>query len=89
MGAGHEFQGVYDKGILALHALRRKIGEDAFNKVLSGWPTQYQGGNATWSDFTLFVANITHQDLNAFFDAWFLGTTIPADAELYPGSLRS
>jgi len=89
MGAGHEFEGVYDKGILALHALRRKIGEDAFDKVLSGWPTQYRGGNATWSDFALFVANLTHQDLNAFFDDWFLGTKIPADADLYPGSLRS
>jgi aminopeptidase N len=88
MGAGHEFQGVYDKGILALHALRRRIGEDAFNQVLTGWPNQYKNGNASWADFTVFVMNIAHQDLGGFFDAWFHGTTIPADAELYPGSLR-
>jgi len=88
MGAGHEFQGVYDKGILALHALRRQIGEDAFNQVLTGWPNQYKHGNASFAEFSLFVTNVSHQNLGPFFDSWFRGTTIPADADLYPGNLR-
>jgi aminopeptidase N len=88
MGAGHEFQGVYDKGILAMHALRRQIGEDAFNRLLSGWPTQYKSGNASWGDFELFVSNLSGQRLGTFLDDWFRGTKIPDDADLYPGQLR-
>jgi aminopeptidase N len=88
MGAGHEFEGVYDKGILAMHALRRRIGEDTFNRVLSGWPAQYKGGNASWSDFELFVTNLAGQNLGTFFDEWFRSTKIPDDVDLYPGRLR-
>ena len=41
MGHGHEFEGVYDKGILALHALRRQIGDPAFDRLLHAWPAHY------------------------------------------------
>jgi aminopeptidase N len=88
MGAGHEFEGVYDKGILAMHALRRRIGDDAFYRMLSGRPAQYKGGNASWAEFELFVTNLSGQNLSVFFDDWFRSTKIPADVDLYPGRLR-
>ena len=88
MGAGHEFEGVYDKGILAMHALRRRIGDDSFYRMLSGWPAQYKGGNASWAEFELFVTNLSGQNLSVFFDDWFRSTKIPADVDLYPGRLR-
>ncbi|MFE6614335.1 M1 family metallopeptidase [Amycolatopsis sp. NPDC057786] len=88
MGAGKEFHGVYDKGILAIHALRRKIGEGAFGRLLKEWPAAYRNANASWADFEAFTVKLSDQNLRPFFDAWFHGTTIPPDAELLPGTLR-
>jgi aminopeptidase N len=88
MGAGKEFTAVYDKGALAMHALRRQIGDDAFNQVLKGWTEKHKDGNASWPEFEQFVADTAKQDLRAFFDAWFRGDKKPTDEFLYPGSLR-
>jgi aminopeptidase N len=88
MGAGNEFGGVYDKGILAIHALRRQIGEEAFARVLPEWAAEHRDGNASWPEFERFVTEIAGQDLGAFFDTWFRGTTRPGDEFLFPGSLQ-
>ncbi|HET9139666.1 M1 family metallopeptidase [Actinophytocola sp.] len=88
MGAGNEFTAVYDKGILALHALRKQVGEDAFGRVLKEWPAQHRDGNASWTEFEQFVQQIAGQDLRGFFDAWFHTAGKPADQYLYPGNLR-
>ena len=88
MGPGNEFRGVYDKGILAMHALRRQVGEQAFDRVLREWPAVHRDGNASWPQLEEFVAGIAGQDLRGFFDAWFHGDKIPADEYLFPGSLR-
>ncbi|RZS41177.1 peptidase M1-like protein [Herbihabitans rhizosphaerae] len=88
MGAGNEFDAVYDKGQLALHALRRLIGDDVFNRVLREWPTKYRDNNASWTEFEDFAQQLSGKNLRTFFDAWFRGTSIPADEHLYPGSLH-
>ncbi|MET0134770.1 MAG: M1 family metallopeptidase [Kibdelosporangium sp.] len=88
MGAGKEFEGVYDKGVFALHALRRQIGEPAFTRVLKEWPAAHKDGNASWVQFEEFVQQVAGQDLKGFFEAWFRGDKIPADNYLYPGPLR-
>lgn len=88
MGAGNEFTSVYDKGPTALHALRRQIGDEAFNRVLREWPAEHEHGNASWPEFEQFVAKIAGQDLDGFFAAWFHSDEQPADKYLYPGSLR-
>lgn len=87
MGAGNEFSRVYDKGPMALHALRREIGDDAFFKIIKDWPASYGGKNASFDDFEAFVNHETGEDYAAFIDAWFRGRTIPAPKYLYPGSL--
>ncbi|MFL6144000.1 MAG: M1 family metallopeptidase [Labedaea sp.] len=88
MGPGKEFTAVYTKGALALHALRRQIGEDAFNRVLREWPAKHKDGNASWPEFEVFVQQTANQDLHEFFDVWFRGTERPADKFLYPGTLH-
>jgi aminopeptidase N len=88
MGAGNEFTAVYEKGPLALHALRRQIGDEAFDRVLKEWPTKHRDGNASWPEFEEFTQEIAGQDLTGFFEAWFRGDTQPSDEYLYPGPLR-
>ncbi|GAB1514867.1 M1 family metallopeptidase [Actinophytocola sp. KF-1] len=88
MGAGNEFTAVYEKGPLALHALRREIGDEAFDKVLKEWPTKHRDDNASWPDFEKLVTKTSGKDLTAFFEAWFRGDTQPADEFLYPGPLH-
>ncbi len=88
MGRGNEFRGVYDKGILALHALRRQVGEQAFDQVLKGWTAQHKDGNASWPEFEEHVEKISGQDLEGFFAAWFRGDERPSDEYLMPGTLR-
>jgi aminopeptidase N len=88
MGAGKEFTAVYDKGAIAMHALRRQIGDDAFNRVLKGWAEKHRDGNASWPEFEQFTQETAQQDLRGFFDAWFRNEGKPADNYLYPGSLH-
>jgi len=88
MGTDHLFQGVYDKGILAVHALRRELGEAAFATLLHEWVTEHRNGNATWTQFEQLVSKVAGRDLHAFLADWFHGTKLPSDANLYPGGLR-
>jgi aminopeptidase N len=88
MGRGNEFRGVYDKGQLAVHALRRQIGEQAFDQVLKGWTARHKDGNASWPQFEEHVEKVSGQDLDGFFAAWFRGDQRPSDEYLMPGTLR-
>ncbi|MDQ2583380.1 M1 family metallopeptidase [Saccharothrix yanglingensis] len=88
MGRGNEFRGVYDKGQLALHALRRRIGDEHFDATLKTWLADHRGGNASWPEFEEHVGKTSGQDLDAFFAAWFRGDERPSDEHLYPGPLR-
>ncbi|MBB5956666.1 aminopeptidase N [Saccharothrix tamanrassetensis] len=88
MGRGNEFRGVYDKGQLAVHALRRQIGDESFDKVLQTWTARNRDGNASWPEFEAHVEQVSGQDLDGFFAAWFRGDELPSDQYLWPGPLR-
>ena len=88
MGPGNEFTAVYTKGAMAMHALRRQIGEQAFATVLRGWPALHRNGNASWPQFEDYVQQVSRQGLHEFFQEWFHGTKIPEDKYLWPGSLH-
>jgi aminopeptidase N len=88
MGAGNEFDGVYDKGALAMHALRAKIGDDVFADALRDWAQRQRHGNASWPQFERFVQRRAEQDLGEFFDAWFRGEEAPDREHLCPGRLE-
>ncbi|WP_031467971.1 M1 family metallopeptidase [Sciscionella sediminilitoris] len=84
-GKGKEFTGVYDKGPLALHALRHAIGDDAFFRILEEWPAAHRDKNASWAEFEKYVQQVSGKDLRGFFDAWFHGATVPGKEYLHPG----
>ncbi|MBB3050208.1 aminopeptidase N [Prauserella isguenensis] len=89
MGAGDEFQGVYGKGILAMHALRRQLGEEAFWRVMRSWPREHREGNASWPEFERFVERIYGRSLDGFFAEWFHRSGLPDEQYLYPGTLSN
>ncbi|GAA1681313.1 M1 family metallopeptidase [Kribbella yunnanensis] len=70
-GRDHIFDDlVYTRGAMTLHALRLKIGDRAFFRLLKQWPTTHRHGNVTTETFIRFVERQTHRDLDAFFQAW-------------------
>ena len=78
---------IYGKGPLALHALRRQVGETAFDRLIEQWPRQHRGAHVGWPRFERFAEKVTGQDLTGFFQAWFRGATVPEDRYLWPGTL--
>lgn len=87
MGVGDEFTSVYTRGPLAIHALRKQMGEAAFAALLKGWPKLYADRAASWDDFQAYVNKLSGHDLTAFMDAWFKGTTVPPAKFLHPGGI--
>lgn len=87
MGPGHEFEGVYTKGTLAMHALRRHIGDKAFFGTLRGFAHQHRHGNASWPDLEQAFEKRVGKDLDKFLATWFRNKRIPAEKYLFPGSL--
>ncbi|WP_165978347.1 M1 family metallopeptidase [Actinomadura darangshiensis] len=79
---------MYDKGPLALHALRRQVGDKAFQRLIEQWPQAHRGGYVDWPQFERFAEKTARQDLTGFFNAWFRNATIPPDEYLWPGPLN-
>ena len=61
---------VYDRGAATLHALRVKIGYDAFFAGARLWLERYEDGDATTEDFEAVYEEVSGLDLAAFFDVW-------------------
>ena len=69
--------GVYQRGALTLHALRLKVGDEAFFKTLRTYYDRYKYGNATTADFIAVTEEVSGQDLGDFFDAWLHDPIMP------------
>jgi aminopeptidase N len=61
---------VYDRGAMTLQALREKVGDEVFFKLLRDWYSQNRNGNVTTADFIAHAEGESGQQLDAFFDAW-------------------
>ncbi|MFJ6726469.1 M1 family metallopeptidase [Streptomyces sp. NPDC091281] len=61
---------VYDRGALALQALREEFGDKAFFAVLKGWPREHAYGNATVADFRRYAEGVSGVSLGALFETW-------------------
>jgi len=70
---------VYNRGGMALQALRNVIGDADFFQVLHTWVTENKGGNGDTAEFQALAEHVSGQDLGAFFDAWLHDTEKPAD----------
>ena len=69
---------VYQRGGMALAALRRVIGTPDFTELLRTWVSQHRFGDAATEEFTDLAEEISGVDLDGFFDAWLRAHEPPA-----------
>ncbi len=70
---------VYQRGGMALQALRNVVGDEDFFEILRNWATDHAGGNGTTEQFEALAEDVSGQDLDGFFQAWLHSTDKPAD----------
>lgn len=89
-GAANQFDdAVYDRGAVAIQALRDTIGDTAFLKLLKAWPTQHRYGNGTIAEFESLAEHLSGKDLSAFFTTWLYTAAKPAVFPAAPAASRS
>ena len=69
---------VYRRGAAALHALRAKVGDDAFFEGAREWLARYDDSSATTEDFQAVMEEASGQQLGAFFNDWLREGDRPA-----------
>ncbi len=70
---------VYERGAMALQALRNLIGDAGFSLLLHRWVGDRKGGNGSTAEFEALAEEVSGEDLDGFFAAWLHATTKPAD----------
>ncbi|MBB3037797.1 M1 family metallopeptidase [Hoyosella altamirensis] len=68
---------VYKRGALTLHALRTRIGDDAFFALLQDWANRYRHSIATTDDFTGLAALYSSESLLDLWNDWLMSTPLP------------
>ncbi|MFJ6195635.1 M1 family metallopeptidase [Micromonospora sp. NPDC092111] len=69
---------VYRRGALAVHALRRSVGDETFFRILRGWTAERRDGTATTADFVGYAERVAGRPLGPLLDAWLVGGAAPA-----------
>jgi len=68
---------VYDRGGMTLQALRVKVGDATFFKILRDWYAQNRYGNVTTPEFIALAEAESGQDLDHFFQVWLYTPSKP------------
>ena len=61
---------VYERGAMAVEALRRELGNATFYALIRDWVAQHRYGTATVPDFIALAEQHAGRDLDPFFDLW-------------------
>jgi aminopeptidase N len=78
-GAQHLFAWpVYGRGAMTLQALRHRVGEADFNRLLRSWVRLHRGGTASGAQFERLAEQVSGKQLDGFFDAWLRTSGKPA-----------
>ncbi|WP_433789114.1 M1 family metallopeptidase [Actinoplanes sp. CA-252034] len=68
---------VYKRGALALHALRAKVGEQAFFALLRSWVAEHRHSSVTTQQFREHAARYSGASLDELFTAWLDRPALP------------
>ncbi|NUU26068.1 MAG: M1 family metallopeptidase [Streptomycetaceae bacterium] len=75
-----DYQAIYLRGGMTLHALRTAIGDEDFFSLLRVWSAKYRYGNVSTQDLRHLAESISGKDLKPLFDAWLYTAAKPATA---------
>ncbi len=82
-GPDNLFHGlVYSRGAWTLHALRLRVGDDAFFRILQTYAERYHDSNATTEDFITLAEEISEQSLDDLFQQWLYEVDVPPVPEM-------
>ena len=80
-GASNVFHGaVYDRGALAVHALRVAVGDEKFFEILKTWTAEKRYSDASVEEFIALAERISGQQLDELFQTWLFTKGKPAEA---------
>ncbi len=68
---------LYQRGGLALHAVRCALGDDAFFLMLRSWVRLHRNGTVTTAAFTEHGARFADEPLDGLFEAWLYRGKLP------------
>ena len=60
----------YVRGAATLQALRIAVGDDAFWRIVRGWPVARHFGNASTADFIAYADQVSGVSLDSFLHRW-------------------
>jgi aminopeptidase N len=61
---------IYVRGAMTPQALREKVGEAAFGRILKAWTAEHRFGNVTTPDFVALAERESGKELGSFFEVW-------------------
>jgi aminopeptidase N len=61
---------IYNRGAMTLQALREKVGDPTFFRILRDWAAQHRYGNVTTPQFIALAERDSGMSLGHFFDVW-------------------
>lgn len=69
---------VYERGALALHALRLAVGDDHFFAILRQWVVDHSGGAATTEQFLAVAESVSGIQLDDLVSTWVRAAVLPS-----------
>jgi len=72
-----DWDGVYLRGALTLHALRLTVGDAVFFDILRAYQQKFRYGNATTADFIAVAEQVSGKSLRDFFQHWLYDPIVP------------
>ncbi|RYC12847.1 M1 family metallopeptidase [Nocardioides zhouii] len=69
---------VYGRGAMTLQALRNRVGDRDFWRILRTWLREQDGGNGATEEFEELATRVSGEDLGSFFTAWLHTPSKPA-----------
>ncbi len=70
-GVAHLFDAaVYERGAMALQALRIRVGDTLFFRILHRWAEQRSGGNGSTAQFIELAEHVSGAQLDGLFRTW-------------------
>ena len=72
---------VYDRGAMAVEALRQRVGKADFKEMLRAWVSERGEGNGRVGQLERLAERVSGERLDGFFDAWLFSSRKPARTE--------